>query len=128
MAILLLKALCDEDFDHELKQMPSFFSSDLHKFKFMSQLKTLTHTVNEKQVAIKDSITIISSLNAFQKLLVYEVLKLVKLIRTVPATNDVSERSCSTLHTFKFYLRSSIIYHLPIIMNIYLYMYIRNNK
>ena len=31
MTILLLKALCDEDFDHEFQQMSSFFSSDLHK-------------------------------------------------------------------------------------------------
>ena len=84
------------------------FSSDLHKFKLETQLKTLIHIVDEKQVAIKDAITIISSLNASQKLLVSEVLKLVKLILTVPATNAVSERSCSTLHRFKFYLRSSI--------------------
>ena len=97
MAILLLKALRDEDFDHELQQMSSFFSSDLHKFKLETQLKTLTHIVDEKQVAIKDAITIISSLNASQKLLVSEVLKLVKLILTVPATNAVIERSCSTL-------------------------------
>ena len=33
MEILLLKALCEEDFGHELQQMPSFFSSDLDKFK-----------------------------------------------------------------------------------------------
>ena len=108
MEILLLKALRDEDFDHELQQMSSFFSSDLHKFKLETQLKTLTHVVDEKEVGIKDAITIISSLNASQKLLVSEVLKLVKLILTVPATNAVSERSCSTLHRFKFYLRSSI--------------------
>ena len=93
MTILLLKALLDEDFDHELQQMYSFFSNDLHKFKLKTQLKTLTHIVHEKQVAIKDAITIISSLNASQKLLVSEVLKLVKLILTVPATNSVSERS-----------------------------------
>ena len=97
MEILLLKALREEDFGHELQQMPSLFSSDLHKFKLETQLKTLTHTVDEKQVGIKDVITIISSLNASQKLLVSEVLKLVKLIITVPAISDVSERSCSTL-------------------------------
>ena len=77
MAILLLKALRDEDFDHELQQMSSFFSSDLHKFKLETQLKTLIHIVNEKQVAIKDVIAIIS---ASQKPLVPEVLKLVKRI------------------------------------------------
>ena len=64
----------DEDFDHELRQMPLFFSSDLHKFKLKTQPETLTHIVDEKQVAIKDAMTIISSLNASQKLLVSEVL------------------------------------------------------
>ena len=73
-----------------------------------TQLKTLIHIVHEKQVAIKDAITIISLLNASQKLLVSGVLQLVKLILTVPATNAVSERSCSMLHKFKFYLQLSI--------------------
>ena len=95
--------------------MSSFFSSDkfiyifiLYRFKLKIQLKTLTHIVDEKRVAMKDAITIISSLNASQKLLVPEVLKLVKLILTVPATNAVSERSRSVLHRFKFYVRLSI--------------------
>ena len=52
--------------------------------------------------------TIISSLNTSQKLSVSEVLRLVKLILTVPSTIAASERSCSTLHIFKFYLHSSI--------------------
>ena len=78
-----------------------FFSSDLHKVKLGTQLKTLTHIADEKQVKIKDAITIISSLNASQMLLVSEVLRLVKLILTAPATNAVSKRSCSMLHKFK---------------------------
>ena len=49
----------------------------MHKSKLE---KTLTHIVNEKQVGIKDAITIISSLNASQKLLISEVLRLVKLM------------------------------------------------
>ena len=88
--------------------MSSFFNSDLHKFKLEIQLKTLTHIVDKKQVGIKDIITITSSLNASQKMLVSEVLKLVKLILTVPTTNAVSERLCSMLHRLKFYLRSFI--------------------
>ena len=88
--------------------MSSFFSIDLHKVKLETQLETLTHIVDENQVGIKDATTIISSLNAFQKLLVSEVLKLVKLILTVPTTNAVSGRSCSTLCRFKTYLRSSM--------------------
>ena len=41
-------------------------------------------------------------------LLASEVLKLVKLILTIPVTNVVSESLCSTLRRFKTYLRSSI--------------------
>ena len=67
MEVMLLKALRDEDFDHDLQQMPSFFSNDLHKFKFETQLKILTNIFDKKQVRIKDTITIISSLNALQE-------------------------------------------------------------
>ena len=92
MEILLLKALRDEDFDHELQQISSFFSSDLHKFKLETQLKSFTHIVDERKVGIKDAITIILSLNASQKLLISKVFKLVKLILIVPTTNAVSKR------------------------------------
>ena len=44
--ILLLKTLSDKDFDHELQQISSSFSSDLHKFKLETQLKTLTRIVD----------------------------------------------------------------------------------
>ena len=40
-------------------------------------------------------------------LLVSEVLRLVNLTLKAPATNAVSERSCSVLYRFKTYLRSS---------------------
>ena len=48
IAILLLKALPDGDFDHELQQMSSFFISDLHKFKLKTQRKTLIHIADKK--------------------------------------------------------------------------------
>ena len=38
-----------------------------------------------------------------------EVVILIKLLLIVPATNAVSERSCSTLHRIKTYLRTTII-------------------
>ena len=41
-------------------------------------------------------------------LLVSEVLKLVKLILTVRATNTVSARSCSILRRIKIYLRTYV--------------------
>ena len=108
MENLLLKALCKQDFGLELQQTSSLFGSDLDKFKLEMQPTTLIRAVDEKQVTIRDAIKIISSLNASQKLLVSEVLKLVKLILLVLATNAFSKRSCSTLRRVKTYLRSSV--------------------
>ena len=94
--------------------MSSFFSSDLHKFKLLqTQLKTLNYIVDEKQVGIKDAITVISPFSASQKSFVSDVLKFVKLILTVLATNVVSERSCSTFRRFKTWLRSCVTQELP---------------
>ena len=46
MKMLLLKTLREEDFGHELQQVSSFFTSDLHKFKLETQLKTFIHNVD----------------------------------------------------------------------------------
>ena len=73
------------------------YSNDLDKFKLETQIKTFKNIVDEKHVGIKEAIKIISLLNASRKLLVSEVLQLVKLILLVPTTNAVSERSGSTL-------------------------------
>ena len=56
---------------------------------------------------MKDAITIISSLDPSQKLLVSEVLRPAKLILTVPATIAMSEK-CLASNRFKFYQWSSI--------------------
>ena len=99
MEILLLKALPVEDFGHEFQQISLLFSSDLDKVKIETQLKTLIHIFDEKQIGTKDAIKIISSTNTSPKLLVSEV----KLILLVLATDIVSERSCSTLSRIKTY-------------------------
>ena len=46
--MLLLKALREEDFGHEIQEMSSFFSRDLHKFKLEAQLESTTHVVDQK--------------------------------------------------------------------------------
>ena len=53
-------------------------SNDLDKFKLETQIKTFKNIVDEKQDGIKEAIKIILSLYASQKLIVSEVLKLVK--------------------------------------------------
>ena len=83
----------------------------MDKFRFETQLKTLTHFLDEKQLRIKDAIKVISPLNVYQKLLISQVIKLVKLILLAPndaPNNAVTERLCSTSHILKTYIRSSI--------------------
>ena len=84
------------------------FNSDLRKFKLETLIKALENIVDKKRVGIKEAIKIISSLNASRKLLVAELLKLIKLILLVPTTNAVSKRSRKTLCRVKIYLRSSV--------------------
>ena len=69
----------------------------------------MKNIVDEKQFVTKETIKIISPLNASRKLLVSEVIKLVNLILLVPTTNIASERSHSTLCRAKTYLWSSMI-------------------
>ena len=68
----------------------------------------MKNIVDEKQFGTKEAIKIISPSNAFWKLLVSEVLRLVKLILLVPSTNVASERSRSALCRVKTYLWSSM--------------------
>ena len=78
-------------------------------------MKTFKNIVDEKQVRIKKAIQIISSLSASRKLLLSEVLKLVKLISLVPITNTVSEKSRSTL--FRYVYIVDLFFKMDIILN-----------
>ena len=64
--------------------------------------------IDEKQFGTKEAIKIISPLNASRKLLVSEVVKLVKLILLVPTIYVTSESSGSTSCRVKTYLWSSM--------------------
>ena len=79
-------------------------SSDIDKFKLETQIKTLKNVFDKKEEAIK----MISSLNASPKLLVSEVLKLVKLILLGHTTIAARERLFLTLCRVKMYLRSCL--------------------
>ena len=67
----------------------------------------MKNIVDEKQFGTKET-KIISPLNASQKMLVSEILKLVNLILLVPTTNVTIENLCSMLCRVKTYLWSSM--------------------
>ena len=107
-------ALREIDFRQKFHQYLRFFLQWPNKVKLETQIKTLKNIVDEKLVGLKEAITIISSINVSRKLLVPEVLKLVRLILLVPTTIAVSERSRLTLCRVKTYLRSAIMTQEPV--------------
>ena len=68
----------------------------------------MKNIVDEKQFRTKEIIKIISPLNAFRKLLVSEMFKLVNLILLVPTTDVGSEILRSTLCRVETYMWSSL--------------------
>ena len=56
---------------------------------------------------LSEMIALFQELDTIKRMLVAEVIKLVKLILVVPATNAVSERSFSFLTRIETYLRSA---------------------
>ena len=106
MKILLLKALHEENFGHEIQQMFSFFSIDLHKIKIRDPTENFDPYCWWKVSCNKSCHNNILSLNTSQKLLVSEVLKLLKLINStlyqnLPAIIYDSRTSCLILATYK---------------------------
>ena len=55
---------------------------------------------------LSEMIPLFKKLDTIKRMLVAEVIKLVKLILIMPASNDVSDRSFSSLKRIKNYLRS----------------------
>ena len=53
-------------------------------------------------------VALFQKLDTIKRMLVADVIKLVKLILVIPAANAVSERSFSSLKGIKTYLRSEI--------------------
>ena len=56
---------------------------------------------------LSEMIALFQELDTIKRMVVVEVIKLVKLILVVPATNAVSERSFSFLTRIETYLRSA---------------------
>ena len=72
----------------------------------------LPHILAARKVSVgnmdvKDLIDFFQKLESPEKLLLSEVIKVVKIFLAMPATNAISERSFSALRRVKTYLRST---------------------
>ena len=105
---MLLKAANKEDFSEEQKVVTEFYDTDFDAQSLKVHLKIFGEDCTK--LITKDLGSIIEHLRAFsevQKSLISEVIKLVKLILVLPATNATSEHVFSMLSLVKSYLRST---------------------
>ena len=90
-----------------VKEVMKFYGADFsHPDRLETQL-TLLHTSLESPTDLMSIITYLKSLSSVEKHFFTEVIKVVKLILVMPATNATSERSFSALRRLKTWLRTT---------------------
>ena len=109
---LLLSAFNNRNYDEAYDFVSTFYKSDFDT----TLLKTCTQLqiVSSNPIEEKTDISLAGIVNHFTKMsksqlsLLSEVVKLVRLILVMPATNAVSERTFSALRRVKTYLRTTM--------------------
>ena len=108
---LLVKAANKESFTTEFEKITNFYADDFKPNALETQLKTLPFTLPlgaSNAETFRDVLKQVKGLSKGQKLLIGEVVKLLKLVIVMPATNAVSERSFSAMRRLYTYLRTNM--------------------
>lgn len=106
---LILKAANGEKYQKKFDKITKFYKSDINASLLSTQLAVLPNSLRaEGKLNITEVIKRFRSMIAARKNLLSEVVKAVKLLLVMPATNAISERSFSALKRVKTYLRSTI--------------------
>ena len=114
MEVLLANAANDKSFDKELLSIESAYSDDIDSTLLKVQLSYVRvqlmecHGNTQKVFSWKDILEMTRKMTLNQREIVCEVVKLLKWLLLIPATNAVSERSASALRRIKTYLRSTM--------------------
>ena len=104
--LLIMEKENKEDTDEVLK----FYGSDFEKDELITQLHLFhANYPPEKRTCIHDAVSVVKGMSVGEKQLLSQVVKLVKLLPVMPATNAISERSFSAMRRIKTYLRSTMV-------------------
>ena len=120
---LLLKTVRGEDTQETYTFVCKFYKSDFDHHQLQLHLHTLHATfpdaLKSPTLCIQDVKQYILSLSPNERMLIGEVITLLKLILVLPSTNAVSERSFSAMRRLKTYLRTTmkqdLLNHLPLL-------------
>ena len=88
-----------------IREVAEFYGPDFHQERLKSQLSVL-HS-HESLNDLQSVVSHLKSLNDVEREFYSEVVKVVKLILVMSATNALSERSFSCLRRIKTWLRST---------------------
>ena len=108
---LLKKAAMQNPFEEELKKVVKFYRDDFNLDLLRVQLKTLPAIINDTNEGINtfyDVRKLVKQLNRSVRGLIGEVVRLMRLMIVMPATNAVSERSFSAMRRLFTYLRTNM--------------------
>ena len=108
---LLVKAANKESFTTEFEKITNFYADDFKPNALETQLKTLPLTLPlgaSNAETFRHVLKQVKGLSKRQKLLISEVVKFLKLVIAMPATNAVSERSFSAVRRLYKYLRTNM--------------------
>ena len=109
---LILNAAKGASYEGELQTVTSFYKEDLYEATLKVQLELFTaassQTEPSNQPTFCEVLKFVKSMFPAMQIGMSEVIKLIKPILVMPATNAVSERSASALRRVKTYLRTTM--------------------
>ena len=107
---MLVNAANGKPFEKNLNDVVDFYKDDLDKFQLETQLSLLSVQFGREngKVSLEDIIKYLRNLTNAQKMFMSHVIIVTKLVLVAPATNAVSERSCSALRRTKTWLRTTM--------------------
>lgn len=93
----------------EVDKIIQFYGSDFQKTTLLTQLHLFHSTFPaDKRICIYSIVTLVKNMSMGENILIDQVTKLIHLLFVMPATNGISERSCSAMRRIKTYLRSTM--------------------
>ena len=107
---LLIKAILGESFVEELQKVIGFHHDDFIDDILRAQLRTLPAVTGQGEGSVNtfhDIRILVKQLKKPIRNLISEVVKMIKLVIVMPATNAVSEQSFSAMRRLYTYLRTN---------------------
>ena len=108
---LLVKAAMAKSYDEEFVTVTKFYRDDINSDLLSIQLKTLPAVIRSSDELVNtfyDVRNLVKELKQPLKALISELVKIIKFIIVMPATNAVSERSFSAMHRLFTYQRTNM--------------------